>query len=1349
MTARTYKIATILFFLTASVFSQTLAPTPPMGWNSWNCFQEKINEAQIREIADIMVSTGMRDAGYEYLVLDDGWMAAERDADGRLQADPEKFPSGMKAIGDYIHSKGLKYGIYECRGYLTCQRLPGSFEHEEDDMASFAEWGVDYIKLDACYAEKNGRLTTDDLQVYKDAIEKTGRDMILSISDFGNGAWAWGSKEYGQLWRTGYDIYPWIENVYHHAESSGGDLRIHPAFNGLWQFAGPGYWNDPDMLQIGNLKSEAEDKIHMSLWCMLAAPLMAGNDLRIMSDTIGRVLTAPEVIAVNQDKRGHQGYKIFDNGKQQIYNKPLSDGTTAVLLFNKDSIPADVAVKWTQIGLSGEQKVRDLWAGKDLGIIKDGFSAKQLPEHGQYLLKVGSTGSKLVPGPIPMAEEKYIPPEKGFTYLSDLYYIMKYGQAPMYDKNLNEKPIILGGESYDKGLSCKNGSILIYKLGGNGVRFRAKVGLDDSYTETGTGRFRVLNEDAFGGKVLFDSGLMTKDSTPKQIDISVRDLDCLFIKFDGKEEAIGDWALARVVGSWDGHKVSYEEKYIDSLISEMELIPVQVTGDKDNRINIVIINRWEEKDERPYNNPAMREEFLEDINNSLLAAFTPGNPAAQTAYSNYNQFFNLYALWWPETPLWRDGVETDLLEAIRDRLFLPWKNEHTGWVTFLDMPNRDGGGGGAARNLEARVGNAVIVGNGIGKMLHEISHTCSSIGDEYTAGATGTSASPTYTASLEYERDEIKWKAWIDPETPLPTPYEKEYIDKVGAFEGCQYHLTKYFRPSAQGCIMGAGVFDNTEEMCAICEQRLSMRMYTLVYPIEKTYPAANELTIKSTENKHFSVQRVHPIPDTQETHWILNGKTIASGVDEIDLSFKTGEQYELVFSLRDTTSFIREDPPFGEFPYREKRWLINPGPEKNRDYSFIWTETNPLHEEGLRYEAEKTRFSGATESVKEYFGASEQKHVHLEALNDNIEWSISVDQEGWYSLGFVYASAKNGKASMMLKVNSETLIDSLAFHETRPLYTGWDIVKSKVLLKKGSNNISLQINGSIKTNIDYLWVPEDFTEEAEKPLLNSFVLENPGLIMTKRKMRIVNPDPNMEYLWFDNLPVYTEEFPAKPISTGTKFSSPTNGNFYLAARDKSSGYLSSNRIGFYYNRKPLPETTKVLEPDNVQSANLVLWLDADDMDGDGKNDNPVPPRDPYKNWKDKATGMNGPFVLYKPNQLNGKGVAGFEMVWVTNLEKAVTAYQTVIMVYKESSMSFPGTTPFRALDKLIDLQADSNFEDYQVITKEFDHKVDTELKRTQGYWEGSLAEMIIYDGILSDEERLAVENGLRKKWFQ
>lgn len=1363
--------------------SQILAPTPPMGWNSWNCFQEKINEQQIREIADAMVSSGMRDAGYEYLVLDDGWMAKERDENGDLQADPEKFPSGMKAIGDYIHSKGLKYGIYECRGYLTCQKLPGSFEHEEADMAKFAEWGVDYIKLDACYAEKNGRLTTEDLQVYKDAIEKTGRPMLLSISDFGNGAWVWGGKEYGQLWRTGYDIYPWIENVYHHAESSGGDSRIHPAFNGLWQFAGPGYWNDPDMLQVGNLKSEMEDKIHMSLWCILASPLMAGNDLREISDTVTQILIAPEIIAVNQDSRGHQGYKVFDNGKQIIYNKPLSDGTTAVLMFNKDTIPADITVKWEQIGLTGKQKVRDLWAQKNLGKFKDSFTAKQLPEHGQYMLKIGKKGSDPVPGPTPVPEEKYTATSNGFSYLSDLYYMMKYGPAPEYDKNPEGDPISIDGEVYDKGLSCNNGSILIYKLAGNSHRFRAMVGLDDSYKGEGTGRFKVLNEDAFGGRVLFDSGLMTKDSLPKQIDIDVRGLDCLFLKFDGKEDAIGDWGHARLVGSWDEHRVTYEDKYIDSIIKQTELIPIRVNGEKDNRINIVIINRWEDRDERPYKGDDMRAEFLDDVNRSLLAAFTPGDPAAQTAYANYQQFFNLYALWWPGTPKWRDGVETDLIDAMRDRLFLPWKNEHTGWVTFLLMPNRDGGGGGAARNLEDRVGNAVIVGNAIGKMLHEISHTCTSIGDEYTAAGTGTEAVPTYTASLEYRRDELKWRAWVDPNTPLPTPYEEEYLDKLGAFEGSQYHLTKYFRPSAQGCIMGAGVFDNTEEMCDICGQRLSMRMYTLVEPIEEAFPIGKEIMLTESRDQHFSVKRVHPIPDTQETHWIVNGKIVASGVDAIHVDLELGKEYEVVFTLRDTTSFIREDPPFGEFPYRERRWLIRSDVSKEMSpkYTFVWTDTEPKHEAGIRYEAEMANFNKSVSEISDYFGASEQRFVKLGANLPYIEWDLEVDNEGVYPLGFVFASAQKGKTNMELWINDEKIVDSLDFPETRPMYTGWDIVKVNSKLKKGKNRISLKSSESTQIHLDYLWLPENeitVNTEAKKPA--SFVMEDIELKRLPKGVKVNKPDSEMEYLWYtNNTPDFEEEVRQEPISKGIVFSPEKKGNYYVSARKKSNGSESSNRKGFYYNTHISSTKTNEFIPDQTKTAKLILWLDASDLDGDGQVDNPAPPRDPYKNWREKATGMKGPMLLYKPNQLNNMGTAGFEMVWVTNLEKPVKNFQTIIMVYKESTMSFEGKSPFITLDpyigrsknyknqifsnsvlsetkdgktwlngQAVDPFNHANPMEYCILTVELASSVDREIKTTSGYWEGSLAEMLVYDGVLSDEEREAVEAGLRRKWF-
>ncbi len=522
-----------------------LALTPPMGWNSWNAFKADIDEPKIKQIADAMVTSGMRDAGYTYLVLDDGWMAADRDADGNLVADPNKFPGGMKAIGDYIHSKGLKFGIYEDRGHLTCQQLPGSFRHEQADMTTFASWGVDYIKLDSCFAESNGRLSTEDYALYRHFITQAGRPMVLSISDFGNGAWAWGGEETAQLWRTSGDIYPWMGSVYHCADTSAGDRSIHPAFNGLWQFAGPGHWNDPDMLQVGNLKNDIQNKAHFSLWCILAAPLMAGNDLRAMSDAVKNVLTAPEVIKVNQDPRGIQGYKVHDDGDHEIYNKPLQDGTTAVLLLNKGSAPADITVTWDKIGLSGRQKVRDLWARKDLGSHTYSYTAANLPRHGHMLLKIGTTGPPLA-APKPLSPDRYMVTKTGTTYLGDLCYIWKSGNAPKTDKNYNNDPITINGKTYDKGLGCRGRSRVMYKLNNKADTFKAVVGLDDSYNADGTGRFRVYNEDFFGNRKLFDSGKMSKDSPAKTIDLDVTGVKCLLLVFEGDKVA-GNWANARAL----------------------------------------------------------------------------------------------------------------------------------------------------------------------------------------------------------------------------------------------------------------------------------------------------------------------------------------------------------------------------------------------------------------------------------------------------------------------------------------------------------------------------------------------------------------------------------------------------------------------------------------------------------------------------------------------------------------------------------------------------------------------------------------------------------------------------------
>ncbi|MDP4128812.1 MAG: NPCBM/NEW2 domain-containing protein [Bacteroidota bacterium] len=525
-----------------------LARTPPMGWNSWNAFEVKINDSVIRQIADAMVNSGMKAAGYEYLVLDDAWMAAERDADGNLTADPKKFPEGMKVIGDYIHSKGLKFGIYECRGYLTCQKLPGSFHHEQTDMNSFASWGVDYIKLDACYAEKNGRLSTEDFTIYRDCIKNTGRPMVLSISDFGNGAWAWGGKNYAQLWRTSGDIYPTMESVYYNASTSGEAGSIHPGFNGLWQFAGPGHWNDPDLLEVGNLANQNEDKTHFSLWSILSAPLMASTDLRSMTESTRRVLTAPEIIAVNQDPRGLQGYRIAKHGSTEVFAKPLADGTVAVLLLNKGKAATAVTVSWSQIGLKGNQKIRDLWKRQDMGIFKNYFTSDKIAENSVLFIKVGSPGPMPVAGPAAIPPEKYSITKNGITCLTDLFYIMKSGEPPAYDKSYSGRPISIRGVRYKRGIGCKSESRIMYKLDGNADRFQAVVGLDDHYTGKESGRFRVLNEDFFGNRILFDSGKMDKGTAALNIDLDVKGVQFLLLEFSGKESQ-GNWGDVNIMAS--------------------------------------------------------------------------------------------------------------------------------------------------------------------------------------------------------------------------------------------------------------------------------------------------------------------------------------------------------------------------------------------------------------------------------------------------------------------------------------------------------------------------------------------------------------------------------------------------------------------------------------------------------------------------------------------------------------------------------------------------------------------------------------------------------------------------------
>ena len=362
-----------------------LAATPPMGWNSWNKFGCDVSEKLIRETADALVATGMRDAGYQYLVIDDCWQV-RRDEQGRIVADPDRFASGMKALADYVHSKGLKFGVYSDAGTGTCQKRPGSKDHEAIDARTYAEWGVDYLKYDWCNAE--GQDPHDAYARMSRALRATGRPIVFSMCEWGRSRpWLWG-QGIGQLWRSTGDI----QDCWDCGKSWGGMGVVHiiDLQADLYPYAGPGHWNDPDMLEVGNGGlSASESRAHFSFWALFAAPLMAGNDLRAMSKETLDLLTNREVIAVDQDPLGMQGRKVRDNGPQEVWIKPLADGSRAVILFNRGTEPSDMDVSWEEIGLpvAGHAAVRDLWQKADLGAPAAHFQAKVGP-HGVVMMKV-------------------------------------------------------------------------------------------------------------------------------------------------------------------------------------------------------------------------------------------------------------------------------------------------------------------------------------------------------------------------------------------------------------------------------------------------------------------------------------------------------------------------------------------------------------------------------------------------------------------------------------------------------------------------------------------------------------------------------------------------------------------------------------------------------------------------------------------------------------------------------------------------------------------------------------------------------------------------------------------------
>jgi alpha-galactosidase len=371
--------------------SAALALTPPMGWNSWNKFGCHVNADMVKGMADAMVKSGMKDAGYQYVVIDDCWQVS-RDADGNIVPDPKNFPDGIKPVADYVHSLGLKFGIYSDAGSKTCAGRPGGLGHEYQDAIKYAAWGVDYLKYDWCHT------TTQDAKAsyanIRNALDAAGRSIVLSICEWGSHQpWLWGKEVGGNLWRTTGDIQPrWSGRK----EWKPGDccsfgvVDIIDAEDPIYSYAGPGHWNDPDMLEVGNGElTPVENRSHFSFWALLAAPLMAGNDLREMKPEIHDILTNKEVIAVNQDPLGRQGRRVWKDGDLEVWSKPLAGGARAVILFNRGGSEQEITAKWSDLYYPDDlsASVRDLWEKKDLGKVSGKFSAKVAP-HGVVMVTV-------------------------------------------------------------------------------------------------------------------------------------------------------------------------------------------------------------------------------------------------------------------------------------------------------------------------------------------------------------------------------------------------------------------------------------------------------------------------------------------------------------------------------------------------------------------------------------------------------------------------------------------------------------------------------------------------------------------------------------------------------------------------------------------------------------------------------------------------------------------------------------------------------------------------------------------------------------------------------------------------
>ena len=411
---------------------ENLALTPPMGWNSWNKFAGNISEQLIRETADAMATNGMRDAGYVYVVVDDCWEAMERDKLGNIVADPKKFPGGMKALGDYLHAKGFQFGIHNCAGTKTCAGFPGGRGHEFQDALTYASWGVDFLKYDWC--EHGTANSEETYKTMRDGLHTTGRPIVFSLCEWGDTKpWLWATN-IGHLWRTTGDIYNCFDCVYDHGSwKSWGVLQILDKQDGLREYAGPGRWNDPDMLEVGNGMPVNEERAHFSMWCLLAAPLVAGNDMKTMNAETREILLNPEAIAVDQDRLGIQGFKYSAKEGVEVWFKPMSGGDWAMAVLNRSTNAQAVTFDWKKEKMNDTlakraahfdsitYQLRDLWAKQARGTTAAPLTTT-VPGHDVLLLRLSTATAPTAAGQatrIKAGSDKPIKDSSGNLWLAD------------------------------------------------------------------------------------------------------------------------------------------------------------------------------------------------------------------------------------------------------------------------------------------------------------------------------------------------------------------------------------------------------------------------------------------------------------------------------------------------------------------------------------------------------------------------------------------------------------------------------------------------------------------------------------------------------------------------------------------------------------------------------------------------------------------------------------------------------------------------------------------------------------------------------------------------------------------